>query len=184
VLLTAPSGGEGVTTIAASLAAALAEDGRTRVLLVDANLRAPAVHERFDVARAPGLIDWDGATPPRYQGVDGTPNLFLLTAGTPAPPESVASLPAGLLGTLAKTTRDHFDFVIWDAAPVVRYPDSLPLASLTDGVIVVIEAGATRVEQLELTRERLQRAGARVLGSVMNRTGRNLFRWLKDSDEG
>ena len=183
-MVTAASRGEGVTTIAINLAAVLAADPDGQVLLVDANLRDPAVHDRLGLSLDGGLGDWNGAADGlRFKPVDVARNLLVLTAGV-RHAEGLAAVEPARLAALAKQARDRFDFVVWDSPPVVRYPDGVRLGTLVDGVLVVIEADRSRMDTLAVAREQLARAGTKVLGAVMNRSGRYYPRSLMDRNAG
>lgn len=181
VLITAPVGGEGTTTIAVNLARALAENQQQRVLLVDANGRAPALHRLFGLEPAGGVRDWDGQSRPLYKSTHVAPNLFVLTAGIGD--ETVLGEQPAKLRLLAKQVREKFDFVVWDSPPITRNSDAFILATVVDGVLVVVEADRTRIDTLEFVREQLTRVDAKLLGAVMNRKGRFLPRALRDSYE-
>jgi Mrp family chromosome partitioning ATPase len=171
--------GEGATTVAISLARSFAENPRCRVLLIDGNVRAPSLHRRFDLDLAPGLLECDGMSAPAYQETATTPNLYVLTAGVRGE-HSLSWVEASAnLGILAKQIREDFDVAVWDSAPVTRYPDGILLARLVDGVVVVVQPDTTRVDALAFLRDELTRAGATVLGAVLNRNGRFYPRTLR-----
>jgi Mrp family chromosome partitioning ATPase len=178
VLVTAAVGGEGTTTIAMHLAAALAEDRSLRVLLVDANLRSPAVHQRLGLELAPGLGVWDGTGAAPWQVTD-VPGLQVLTAGVRSEDGIFGDGLVPTLGLLAKQVKDQFDFIVWDSPPVVRYPDAPLISTLVDGVLVVVEADRTSADTLTVASEQLARVGAKILGGVMNRRGRFFPRALR-----
>lgn len=157
------SGGEGVSSLAASFALDCARDGHLRVALIDTN------------------------TPPAETGT------LLAGAGKAAAPlaiyarsdlEGAADAPVAerLRLTLQHITNDH-DLTICDAPVLGRDAISAELAGLVDGVLVVVEANVTLADQLILVRERLERANARILGAVINRQGRFMphlsWRWLR-----
>jgi len=174
ILVTGPEGGEGVTTAAIMLATGLAARSDRPVLLIEANLHTPGIHRLLDVGAEPGLAGWSGEGPLPYQRCAEHPNLAILTAGLRA---SLNGAGPGLtdmpwLGVLARRARDEFAYVIWDTAPALRYPDVAMLSPLTDGVLVMVEADRTRLDQLSYLREQMQRVNATLLGAVMNRHGR------------
>lgn len=171
--------GEGTTTVAINLARSLAENPRCRVLLIDANLRAPALHRWFDLELAPGLLEWDGTSIPAYQGSPTIPNLSVLTAGVRGEHSLAWVDITADLGIIAKQVREEFDVVVWDSAPVTRHPDGILLARLVDGVLVVVQPDRTRIDALGFLRDELNRAGATVLGAVLNRHGRFYPRTLR-----
>jgi capsular exopolysaccharide synthesis family protein len=161
--------GDGVTTSASFFARALAKS--RMVLLVDANLRTPALAEIFHVRSHEGFADFlarkvtlDGAITPTEE-----PNLFIMTSGSAAfaPPYLFE---AGAFDELLTGLKEKFDYIIFDAAPLVLHLDSVFLASRVDGVILVVKAEATQVDVGLAIKKRLGEAGARFLGVVVNQT--------------
>ncbi len=161
--------GHGVSTTALNLALTVAGTGR-RTLLVDANLRAPALHLPFNVPLSPGLAEVLQKKAAFKDAVRAakTSSLYLLTAGTPGGSPH-ALLQPQVLTPVFEQIRSTYDFAILDTPPALRYPDTLHLARLADGAIVVLpaEGAARRVEQE--VRRRLERVGVNVLGIVVNR---------------
>lgn len=161
--------GDGVTTSASFFARALAKS--RMVLLVDANLRTPALAEIFHVRSHEGFTDFlarkvtlDGAITPTEE-----PNLFIMTSGsaTFAPPYLFE---AGAFDELLTGLKEKFDYIIFDAAPLGLHLDSVFLASRVDGVILVVKAETTQVDVGLTIKKRLGEAGARFLGVVVNQT--------------
>jgi capsular exopolysaccharide synthesis family protein len=141
------------------------------VLLVDANLRTPALAEIFHVRSHGGFADFlarkvtlDGAITPTEE-----PNLFVMTSGSAAlaPPYLFE---AGAFDDLLIGLKDKFDYIIFDAAPLGLHLDSIFLASRVDGVILVVKAETTQVDVGLAIKKRLEEAGARFLGVVVNQT--------------
>lgn len=160
--------GDGVTTSASLFARALAKS-RT-VLLVDANLRTPALADIFHVRSHGGFADFlarkvtlDGAITPTEE-----PNLFIMTSGSAAlaPPYIFE---AGAFDDLMTGLKDKFDYIVFDAAPLSIHLDSVFLASRVDGVILVVKAETTQVDVGLAIKKRLEEVGARFLGVVVNK---------------
>lgn len=177
VLVTSAHRGEGCSTVAVTLAASMACDRRDmRVLLIDANLRNPAVHTWFDLAPAPGLVEAMRDEDNRYQYVRssplrGVPNFHLLTAGGSAIADArhVAVIESPVLATFAREMREHYDLVVIDAPPVIPYSDALTLCRLVDATILVIDAQNTRWEVAQRARNQLAHAEANLAGVVLNK---------------
>jgi capsular exopolysaccharide synthesis family protein len=171
-VITSPERGDGKTTVAANLARAVAHAGQ-RVLLVDADLRRPALHLRFDQPDEPGLRDVLGGarTADAIRPTD-VPNLFLIPAGAPSDRAGQLLEAAGWAGILKKL-RAEFDVVLVDGPPVLDVSDSLVLAAPSDGVLLVLRSSSVPRDILDEAREELSAAGAHVLGLVVNRTQRH-----------
>lgn len=167
--ITSAGRGEGVSTVAAHLAAVAAASGR-EVLLVDAHFAAPIQHQRFGVPEAPGLADWleSGGDAPAAIPATAVRNLSVLPAGKATSQASrlhdVFELASGL-----KELSAGFDLVIFDLPPAGRVSAALRFASVLDGVLLVVEADRTPRDDVTRTAEMLERARATLLGTVFNK---------------
>lgn len=162
--------GEGTTTTAAVFGSILVRRRVGRVAVVECNLRTPSFETAFGVRPAPGLTELVDGKTTLAEAAQPTsiPNLFAVSAG------DVAGSPAALcdspgLSAVLDQLRDRFDFVILDLPPVNVYGDALILGPRLDAAVLVIEADATRVSEVERARRTVERAGVRVVGSVLNR---------------
>jgi capsular exopolysaccharide synthesis family protein len=171
VMVAATDHGEGGTTTAAILASTLARSKNCKILLVDANLRTPALEDVFEGQKNErGLSDLILSELASEDLIYQTtlPNLFVLPCG-----KSISS-PSYLfdgetITDLLMTLRDRFDFVIFDASPLEAYSESLFLAAKVDGVILVVEAERTKTEVARRIKKNLESAGVNVLGIVLNK---------------
>jgi protein-tyrosine kinase len=172
IAITGTQRGDGASTTALNLAMMMARTGRP-TLLVDGNMRNPALHnafKEFGVAQAPGLAEVlaGQVEPSKAIRSLGESKLALLPAGdqgvSPQVLLSQADLPK-----LFQSFRDKYHLVVVDTAPVRQYPDTLHYAKVVDGVLLVVSSqGSSRREQQE-TRRLLDRVEARILGTVLNR---------------
>ncbi len=153
----------------ANLAAAAAASGR-RVLLVDANLRAPTVPGLFRLPPTPGLtnllLEPDPA--PQPPAAREVPGLWVLPGG-PVPPNPADVLGSQKMAALLQRLRAGYDQVIIVAPPVPAFPDALALASQADGVVLVLDAPTTRRGTARAALTALRQVGAPVLGVVLDR---------------
>ncbi len=175
LVVTSATPGEGKTLTAANLAVTLAYDG-LRVLLVDCDIRRPRVHGMFRVPRAPGLMEMltttaaPGTPPPQAIRQTGIAGLFVLTCG--ALPSNAANLLSGTrMRVLLQELREQFDMIVLDTPPVLATADAGIVASLTDGVLLVVRAGATDRNAAQRACQHLANVGARVIGTVLNDPG-------------
>jgi polysaccharide biosynthesis transport protein len=170
IAVTSPSPEEGKSVTAANLALAMAQQGQS-VLIVDADLRRPVQHEIFEAERGPGLSDaLVGLVQPlaAAQPYHAMPNLHVMSCGTEAPN------PAELLGSESFVRFLHqmlekFDTVVIDTPPVNLVTDAAVIGSVTDGVLLVAEAGRTDRSVLANAVNELRHARGSVLGIVLNR---------------
>jgi capsular exopolysaccharide synthesis family protein len=162
--------GAGATTVAIGLAATLATAGRAAVLLVDGNLRQPALHRKFRVPRDPGLTDLvrRGLRLGEVVHATAIPQLSLVTVGTESKsPQAFFQLPP-FREQLDGWSREY-NYVILDSAPFGVYADPSILARAATGAVLVVEASRTVREVAAETVEELRRVGIRVVGAVLNR---------------
>lgn len=160
---------EGKTTVAVSMAHALAARAGGEVLLVDGNARAPRLHELFDQKDSPGLTDLvagqgaDGAI--RSSGID---RLQLLPAGA----RNETNKAAFTVDRFAQTVdalRKRFTYVIFDGTSVLTSSDMSMVARCFDGIIFVAECEKTKRDMLGEARDNIQNAGGKVLGVILNK---------------
>jgi capsular exopolysaccharide synthesis family protein len=166
--VTSAAVGEGKTTTAANLAVVLAQRG-SRVLLVDADLRRPRLHEVFGVPLSPGLGDaLEGKSGVTVHKTD-VANLSLLTAGgsTLDPEKALGTVN---MEVLTEGASEAFDFVILDSAPILGIADSTTVGTRVDGVIIVVSAEQGRERAVREAVRRLRLVGAPLLGGVLNMT--------------
>jgi capsular exopolysaccharide synthesis family protein len=168
VLVTSAVPAEGKTTLSCHLATSLARSGR-RTLLLDADMRWPAVHTMFQLGEDPGFAELlqSRASAEDVLRPSPFPDLWIMTAGrwTPAAARALA-LPR--LAAVLNDLKQRFDFVLVDSPPVLPVADSLLLSSRVDGVLFSALQGVSRVHPLRQAAGRLNEVGARMLGVVLN----------------
>ncbi len=150
IVVTSPAAGDGKSVTAANLALTMAQEFQRNVLLVDADLRGSAVHELFGIERGPGLSAVLNGEVALEDALVELPDhrLTLLPAGdTPA-------FPAELLGSAAMrrlidTLRNRFDRIVLDAPAVAPLSDTAALATVADGVLMVVRAGISQRPALD-----------------------------------
>jgi protein-tyrosine kinase len=164
--LLSASGGEGKTTISIGLASILASEPDRRVLLIDADLRKPAVEKYLGLSSSPGLSDWlKGSAGPIPLRKVTPPGFSLLSAGSTTldRPERLGS---GRMAALLEAARQSFDFVIVDCPPVTPVADAVFLQDLLDGFLFVVRARHSPRETVQRAASRLK--PDRILGTVFN----------------
>lgn len=168
LVITSPNSSEGKTSTAVNLAEATTALG-VSVLLVDADLRRPRVHEQLGIEGAVGLSTvLAGLADPREVVQQyGTKGMYVLPAGH-VPPNPSELLGSQSMAHLLNELCDIFDLVILDAAPVIPVTDPTVLSMLTDGAVVVANAKKTTRHALERTVHTLSGAGVTLLGTVLN----------------
>lgn len=166
LLITSSTTAEGRSTTAAHLAEACAQRGK-RVLLIDADLRSPSLHTKFELTRRIGLADvlLHKISPLDVIVETDVAGLFVMPAGSFRKGTDLISL--GFAGVLNKV-RSNFDLLIIDGPPVLGLSETQELATMVDGVVVIGKADATPAKQLAETLTTLSRSRANVLGVVVN----------------
>lgn len=175
ILVTSPGPGEGKTTVLSNLAITMAEAG-SRVLIVDADLRRPRLHQIFGVENQRGLSDLILETSPMTvelvrQATQTTrvPGVSLLSSGSPASTMAIGRLfNSNRFPALLLHLRREFDAVLIDTPPMLQFSEARLLGRLTDGVILVVRSGATERESAMASSQRLLQDGIPVLGTVLN----------------
>lgn len=156
--------GEGSSTVAMQFAQGLAADGQLRPIYIDANPRRPAIE--YDPARRVAVLKSRLVSRRAEAGV-----LVANLGVVPVPEEArrTGIFAPNALRDMLERVGEEYDWVIVDLPAVLESPDASPLGALTQGVIVVVQAGRTKRPVLTRSVELLRKAGARVLGSVLNR---------------
>lgn len=168
VMVTSALPGDGKTLTAVNLSLVLSESYRRRVLLVEADLRRPAITRVLGVPMGAGLSEALKSSEAQQPSlVQLTPTLTVLPAGQPdSDPLSV--LTSSRLQVLLQDAAEKFDWVIVDAPPLAATTDATLLCPLVDGVLLVVRAGRTPLEGVNQAIESLGRE--RILGIVLNGT--------------
>jgi len=165
VMVVSAGAAEGKTLTAVNLALTLSEAFQRRVLLLDADLRKPAVHEPFGLANSRGLGELlDRERAPSIVGV--SPYLSLLPASD-YQDDPIKILTSDRLWTLVQEWRTRFDWIVIDTPPLGITPDARLLAPMTDGALLVVEADRTTSDEILGVAETFE--PGRLLGVVLNR---------------
>lgn len=168
ILVTSPGRREGKSITCANLGVVLAQVGKS-VLIIDCDLRKPALHDIFGLGNAQGLITvlvkerglqeaWD-------EPVEG---LKVLTAG-PNPPNPAEVLSTQRFGELVRHAREEFDYVLLDGPPLGPVSDSAVLSVHADGSLLVIDSQSTRKIAVRRSVRDLEAVGGDVIGVVINK---------------
>lgn len=162
-----PGAGEGRSLLASELAIAFAQLGR-HTLLVDADLRRPGLHNLFGAENNWGLAQALAfSEQPRLLGVEGVPQLSLLTAG-PVTPNPLELLSDGRFERRLSEWRGNFQYIVLDTPPVTEYSDGLAIATMAGRVLVVSRATVTAHRDMKEMLRRLGSTQAQILGAVLN----------------
>jgi capsular exopolysaccharide synthesis family protein len=170
IAVTSPAKGDGKSLTAANLALTMAQEFQQRVLLMDADLRRPAVHGMFGLQEGPGLGEVLMGVADLDHALVRLPEHHLTVLPAGMPPNN----PGELLGSAAMrrvldTLRTRFDHILIDVPPVSPLADLQILAPLVDGLLLVVRAGITPKPAIERALAGLD--STKVLGLVLNEAG-------------
>ncbi|HYS25512.1 MAG TPA: polysaccharide biosynthesis tyrosine autokinase [Vicinamibacterales bacterium] len=175
--VTSTGPGEGKTLVSSNLAVACALAGQ-RVLLIDADMRRPQMHDLFDIELSPGLSniivgDAKASTALQKTSVSG---LWLMPAGR-TPPNPVELLGSARFREVLASLSQHFDTIVIDTPPAMVVADPLVVATIASGVVFVVGAEMTSRHTARAVIDQLERGNARILGAVLNRVefGKNRY---------
>ncbi|MFC7305775.1 polysaccharide biosynthesis tyrosine autokinase [Streptomyces monticola] len=167
LVVTSSLPGEGKTNTAANLALSLAEAG-VGTCLVDADLRRPCVARTFGLVQDAGLttvlIGRAGLEDVMQQGPGG---LAVLASGA-VPPNPTELLASDRMGETLRELAGRYEAVIVDTAPLLPVADTVGLAPLAQGALLVVRASKTSRDQVRTAADALRTVGVRTLGTVFS----------------
>ncbi|MBF2006302.1 MAG: polysaccharide biosynthesis tyrosine autokinase [Chlorogloeopsis fritschii C42_A2020_084] len=169
IVISSPMSGDGKSTVAFHLAQIACAMGQ-RVLLVDADLRQPMVHDLSNLKNNWGLSNLISTNVPVTEAIQQAPfmkQLSVLTAG-PIPPDPTKLLSSEKMKRMIEEFHNNYDLVIYDTPPVVGLADASLLAPHTDGILMVVRMDKTNSSVLKQALDSLRMARINVLGVVGN----------------
>ncbi|MDQ3321797.1 MAG: polysaccharide biosynthesis tyrosine autokinase, partial [Acidobacteriota bacterium] len=171
LLVTSSLPAEGKTTTAINTAISLAQTG-AKVLIIDADMRRPRLHSVFNISNGEGLstllsneLSEDEILDVIQYDPEGKVNL--LPSG-PVPPNPAELIGSEQMSNLMKIMQNNFTHVVVDSPPIASFTDGVLIASLVDGVILVVHSGKSSRQVVRRSRQLLLDVGAKVLGVVLN----------------
>lgn len=171
LLITSSLPSEGKTTTATNTAISLAQTG-AKVLIIDADMRRPRLHAVFNIGNGEGLstlLSSELSDAETLAVIKQDPNtkLHLLTSG-PIPPNPAELIGSEQMSDLLKFLSKEFTHVVIDSPPIASFTDGVLIASMVDGVILVVHAGKSSRQVIRRSRQLLNDIGAKIFGVVLN----------------
>ncbi len=171
LLITSSLPAEGKTTTAVNTAISLAQTG-AKVLVIDADMRRPRLHNIFNTSNAAGLStilssDMKEDEILNVVQYDEDSKLHLISSG-PVPPNPAELIGSEQMTRLMKYLQEEFTHVIVDSPPIASFTDGVLIASMVNGVILVVHSGKSSRQVVKRSRQLLQDIGAKVFGVVLN----------------
>jgi polysaccharide biosynthesis transport protein len=169
IATTSSRASEGKSLTSLGIAKTLASTGK-KVLLVDADMRSPSVHQMLNAKRSPGLSNLitGASTPAEVVQSTSIQGLWII-AGGPQPPSAAELLSGNRFEVLLATFANEFDHVVVDGPPVMGFADAPLIASQVEGVCFVIEAHGTAKADARVAISRLRAVGATIFGAVVSK---------------
>ena len=172
LLVTSSVPEEGKTTTVVNIATVLAQTG-VNVLVIDADMRRPRLHQVFGMENNEGLStalssemthDEIFSMVKQYRDT----NVYLLSSGA-IPPNPAELLGSEQMRNLLEAASSTFRYVIIDSPPIASFTDGVLISSIVDGVLLVVQGGRTSRQVVRRTRQMLQEIGAKIIGVVLNK---------------
>ncbi len=171
VLITSPRPGEGKTVNAINVAISIAQEVDRTVLLIDANLRKPAIHKYFGLKEGIGLADYllGRASISEVLINPGIDKLTIMPGGHPLTTSS-EMLGAARMADLVKEMKDRYEdrILVFDGPDILTSADSQVFARLVDGIVLVVEAEKTTRQEIKQAIERLGETP--LIGTIFNKS--------------
>ena len=160
-----------VATIATEVALAMVHAGVRPVLLIDGNVHTPSIHKTFNVAVAPGLAQFLEGRVNLEEIIQcsGEVDLWVLPAGNPST-NPVSLFSSVLFSALLTEIKKQFRCVIVNSPPILDHAESVIIASRSDGVVMVLAAGARTRTDLRKIKDELDGVKARLIGAVLSKS--------------
>lgn len=167
-LVTSPNPAEGKSTTVANLAIAFAQ-AEKKVLLVDADMRRPTIHNFFGLPKNPGMTDLfvGSSTLEDVVNRNVVENLDVLCCGT-TPPNPAELLGSNRMHDFIKRMSERYDLLLFDSPPLLAVTDAAVLSTSVDGAILVVSGGSTRAAAIHRASEFLDAVGGKMLGVLLN----------------
>ncbi len=169
IVFTSPGPQEGKTTSVCNLAIIMAKN-RSRVLLIDADMRKPRLFGVFDKSNKIGLSSFLSGQVSFNDVVQETEieNLSLVCAGL-HPPDPSELISSRKMKDFIDIAKKSFDFILFDTPPMAVVTDAVVLSKVADGSILVLESGKTRRRMLPRMIKVLKEAEANIVGTILNK---------------
>jgi capsular exopolysaccharide synthesis family protein len=169
LLITSATVGEGKSITSSFLAITAAALNRSKVAIIDLDLRRPKIQDYFGIGTCPGVVEvLIGKSDIKSVSRPTTvPNLTVITAGKPvSPPSDIldqADIPAFL-----QELKFYFDIIIIDSPPLIPVSDPMMFADKVDGVVMVVRSGSTQKDVVRRASNLLANTNANLLGIILN----------------
>jgi capsular exopolysaccharide synthesis family protein len=171
LLITSSVPSEGKTTTAINTAISLAQTG-AKVLVIDADMRRPRLHSLFDINKRLGLssiLSSEMSEADIFSTIEQheQSGLYLMTAG-PIPPNPAELIGSEQMRRLISSLEPTFNHIVIDSPPIASFTDGVLIASIVDGVLLVVHGGKSTRDVVRRSQQLLNDVGAKIFGVVLN----------------
>lgn len=172
MVITSANPAEGKSTVVSNLGIAVAEVNQ-KVLLIDADLRKPRLHDVFNLRNDNGLSDLLRSKETVTVALEGAiqetevPDLYVLTSGSKTS-AATSLLYSNRMPELLQKLRKEFETIFIDTPPMLAIPDARVMGRMVDRVIMVVRAGKTTRDAAIAARQRFSEDGTQMLGTILN----------------
>lgn len=170
IIVTSSIPGEGKSSVAVNMALSLADSG-SRVLLIDCDLRKPAIQRYLHLGNVKGMGLTNMLSDPQkvQQGIIvlSDSGLNIIVSG-PIPPNPAEMLGSEKMNELLTSLEPNYDYIILDTPPVTVVTDAAVLSKWSDGAILVVRHKSTEIETAQLAKKTLENVKANIIGCVLN----------------
>lgn len=173
IVVTSTQPGEGKTTVSSNLGVVIAQAGK-KVLIVDCDLRRPAIHPVFHEKLSPGLTNFFTQETNDITSIvkkTKVPGLDIVTSG-PLPPNPSELLASIRMKIFIDEASKQYDFVIIDSPPSGAFADASMLSKITDGVLYVCSSGHVKRDYIKRATDNFKKINAKILGIVVNKVSK------------
>lgn len=169
IVFTSSAPSEGKSTVSNNFAITCADQGN-KVILLDTDLRRPTIHKTFGLKNNLGLSNYLSGNAKLNEIIQSSSiqNLYVVTSG-PIPPNPAELIGSDRLKHLLQELGKEFDLLILDSPPVNTVTDTQILATVTDGVVMVVPQGIATKLDVRHAKESLELVHANIIGAIMNR---------------
>ncbi|MDF2948212.1 MAG: ywqD [Sedimentibacter sp.] len=169
IMMTSSLQNEGKTTTICNIASVMSNDLNKKILLIDLDLRKPAVHKHFNLSNRIGLTDLL-FNKDNYEEYINTvsPRLDVLTSGK-LPSKTSEILNSNSLKEVIRKLSYHYDYIFFDTPPIASVSDAVTVATYADAVILTVAYSETEAEIAKKSIDSLRQVNANIIGAIFNK---------------
>ncbi|MDJ0927450.1 MAG: CpsD/CapB family tyrosine-protein kinase [Gammaproteobacteria bacterium] len=170
--------GDGTSQTAANLAKSVVADSELRLLLIDADLKRPSLQHFFEMPGGGTLDNVLTGVRLEHAAATAVSKQVRTRRGASSTGDPFSIFQSKAFDRFVEDARHKYDYVVFDGPPVLTSPESLVLAGKVDAVILVVSAGITRKVTAQAAVSKIERAGGKVAGVILNRRRYYIPNWL------